>query len=83
MAKNKKDFGELCEFIQQMRAYNLERKKWVGKLCWFWDGKTNKKEKFSILTSFDYCSEYPYRDSVATFWQHCEPISPDDDIIFK
>ena len=77
----KKNNDDFVDFILGLRDFNLERKKWIGKLCWFWDGKTNDKKNFSILTRFDLMSKYPYRDNVSTFWQHCEPVKPDDDII--
>ena len=79
----KKNNDDFVDFILGLRDFNLERKKWIGKLCWFWDGKTNDKKKFSILTRFDLMSEYPYVDDNSTVWQHCEPVKPDDDIIFK
>ena len=66
-----------------------EQRKWIGKLCWFW----NKNDKHcGILTSvFDnnkygedsQTEEYPFqRDSIGC-WQHCEPVKLDDDMIYK
>ncbi len=66
-----------------------EQRKWIGKLCWFW----NRNDKCcGILTAVfdnnkygedDQTEEYPFqRDSVGC-WQHCEPVKPDDDIIFN
>lgn len=61
-----------------------EQRKWIGKVCWFWDDD-NTNSSCGILTSIDtetfkepqfVCNdEYDY--------EHCEPVSPDDDIIYK
>ena len=61
-----------------------EQKKWIGKVCRFWDDDKNNSS-CGILTSIDtetfkepqfVCNdEYDY--------EHCEPVSPDDNIIYK
>ena len=61
-----------------------EQRKWIGKVCWFWDDD-NTNSSCGILTSIDtetfkepqfVCNdEYDYK--------HCEPVKPDDDIIYK
>ena len=61
-----------------------EQRKWIGKVCWFWDND-NTNSSCGILTSIDtetfkepqfVCNdEYDY--------EHCEPVKPDDDIIYK
>ncbi len=61
-----------------------EQRKWIGKVCRFWDDD-NTNSSCGILTSIDtetfkepqfVCNdEYDY--------EHCEPVSPDDDIIYK
>lgn len=61
-----------------------EQKKWIGKLCKFWDDD-NTNSSCGILTSIDtetfeepqfVCNdEYDY--------EHCEPVKPDDDVIYK
>lgn len=66
-----------------------EQRKWIGKLCWFWSGNF---KQCGILTAIfdnnkygenDPTEEYPFqRDSIGC-WQHCEPVKPDDDIIYK
>ena len=66
-----------------------EQRKWIGKLCRFWNRNENC---CGILTAVfnnnkygedDSAEEYPFqRDSVGC-WQHCEPVRPDDDIIYK
>ena len=61
-----------------------EQRKWVGKVCWFWDDD-NTNSSCGILTSIDteifkepqfVCNdEYDY--------EHCEPVKPEDNIIYK
>lgn len=61
-----------------------EQRKWIGKICKFWDDD-NTNSSCGILTSIDtetfkepqfVCNdEYDY--------EHCEPVKPDDDIVYK
>ena len=82
------DIAEIKKELQT-RAENVkdkfaEQRKWVGKVCWFWDDD-NTNSSCGILTSIDtetfkepqfVCNdEYDY--------EHCEPVKPDDDIIYK
>lgn len=62
-----------------------EQRKWVGKLCWFWDEKEEEKV-FGILTTIDsdcgLSDMYPYwNDTTKNWFEHCEPVK--DDIIYK
>ncbi len=64
-----------------------EQRKWIGKLCWFWDDE--KEEKVcGILTTIDsdcgLSDMCPYWNGTTSNWfEHCEPVKPDDDIIYK
>lgn len=69
--------------------YEVPRKvdysKWIGKLCRFWDdGPTIKiGTHYGILTGFD-DSDRPFeRDNVDYWFKHCEPVRPDDDVIYN
>ena len=72
---------EVKENVQDKFA---EQRKWIGKVCWFWDDD-NTNSSCGILTNIDtetfkepqfVCNdEYDY--------EHCEPVKPDDDIIYK
>lgn len=59
-----------------------EQKKWIGKLCKFWDYDGEEKW-FSTLENIDKNSPYSYCASGDWWYKHCEPVSPDDDIIYK
>ena len=64
-----------------------EQRKWIGKACWFWDDE--KEEKVcGILTTIDsdcgLSDMCPYWNGTTSNWfEHCEPVKPDDDIIYK
>lgn len=59
-----------------------EQRKWIGKLCKFWDYDGEEKW-FSILEHIDKNSPYSYCASDDWWYKHCEPVKPDDDIIYK
>lgn len=60
-----------------------EQRKWIGKLCWFWDDEYDKK-MVGTCDKIWTTEEYPYkRKESNTTWKHCEPVKPDDDIIYK
>lgn len=55
---------------------------WIGYLCRFWDN--NKIEStYAILDDINVWCEHPYRKSNGNQYKHCEPVKPDDDIIYK
>jgi hypothetical protein len=59
-----------------------EHIEWIGKLCKFWDFA-----EFPVYGILDDAnignSGYPYKIKNGTFYQNCEPVSPEDDIIYK
>lgn len=62
-----------------------EQRKWIGKLCRFWDEKEEEKV-FGILTAIDsncgLSDMCPYwNDTTKNWFEHCEPVK--DDIIYK
>ena len=59
-----------------------EQRKWIGKLCKFWDYDDEEKW-FSVLEYIDKNSPYTYCASGDWWYKHCEPVKPDDDIIYK
>lgn len=63
-----------------------EQRKWIGKLCRFWDDDafiTSNDWAFGILTSIDKGMQYQYCCNENCNFKHCEPVKPDDDIIYK
>ncbi|MFQ6703550.1 MAG: hypothetical protein ACLRFP_00500 [Alphaproteobacteria bacterium] len=58
-----------------------EQRKWIGKLCWFWD--IQEEYKFvGILGEVADNGTYFLRDGIVSYL-NCEPVKPDDDIIYK
>lgn len=59
-----------------------EQYKWIGKLCKFWDYAD--KPVFGFLDNVDVDNkEYPYTKLGGSIFQNCEPVKPDDSIIYK
>ena len=61
-----------------------EQRKWVGCLCWFWDDVYGLKTAGVLeeITTIEEDFHYAKKDT-RTVWKHCEPVKPDDDIIYK
>lgn len=65
-----------------------EQRKWIGKLCRLWDGDEQMSHlRYGILYTITPTSPLPFCCSVGdgkTFdFEHCEPVLPDDNIIYK
>lgn len=58
-----------------------EQKKWIGKLCRFWDDEGDSH--FSILVDIHKPAPYPYCCEGDWWYQHCEPVKSDDSIVYK
>lgn len=60
-----------------------EQRKWIGKLCKFWN-HNKERPVFGILTNIDHGLPIPfYNKSVCCRFYHCEPITADDELIYK
>lgn len=61
-----------------------EQRRWIGKLCRFWC--SNKKYAdlgvLQAITPANTPNKYLKKDSY-NWYSNCEPVKPDDDIIFK
>ena len=60
-----------------------EQRKCICKLCWFWhDDKTDKV--VGILTGVFDEADRPFERNIdQTLYKNCEPVKPDDDIIYQ
>ncbi len=61
-----------------------EQRKWIGKLCRFWDKEIGEKV-WGILGGIDYSEneKYPYWcDQLQEQYQCCEPVKPDSELIY-
>lgn len=59
-----------------------EQRKWIGKLCKFRDNYEDKWH-FGVLEEIYEHSDFPFGDFDNFEWAICEPVKPDDDIIYK
>lgn len=57
-----------------------EQRKWIGKVCKVYDD--NGIVHYAVLEKIWDNSDYCYGTLVGDY-QHCEPVSPEDDIIYK
>ncbi len=81
---------KLAEFADkdwQECIYEVPRKvdytKWIGKLCRFWSyGFSEYYAKLEQVSTKR--SDKPFFAVGGTYWyEHCEPVRPDDDVIYK
>lgn len=75
------------EFTEPNIADPYEKqRKWRGKLCKFWDD-SDKPENcvYGILCNiFDlHHEDCPFQCGYGEWYEHCEPVKPDDDIIYR
>lgn len=60
-----------------------EQRKWIGKLCRFWNFKDDSID-IGILKAVDNLKPtIPYINDIDCSYAYCEPVKPDDDIIYK
>lgn len=59
-----------------------EQRKWIGKLCKFRDNYEDKWH-FGVLEEIYERSDFPFGDFDNFEWAICEPVKPDDNIIYK
>ena len=84
--ENKCEPAENGKFAKIAQDPYAEQRKWIGKLCRFWDDDafvTSNDWAFGILTSIDKGMQYQYCCNENCNFKHCEPVKPDDDIIYK
>ena len=63
-----------------------EQRKWVGKICRFWNDDESLEDSTygELVNIFDAPHEdCPFQCGYGEWYEHCEPVKPDDDIIFK
>lgn len=68
-----------------------KQRKWIGCLCRFWNKTEYTDDLYGVLTDIVPTNKYkpednyfvPFKDEFGSFYEHCEPVKPDDDIIYK
>lgn len=75
-----------CAAISKMENVQdkfAEQRKWIGKLCRFWNFKDGAID-IGILKAVDNLKPtIPYVNDLDCSYAFCEPVKPDDDIIYK
>ena len=74
-----KDWTECIYEVPKKADYT----KWIGKLCWFWDKEFNTKNIVGFLTHVNLEALLPFCVNNSDYWEYCEPVRPDDDVIYK
>lgn len=59
-----------------------EQRKWIGKLCRFWQHDI-ENAVYDILEEINENKEEPFCPRDWHSFRYCEPVKPDDDIIYK
>ena len=84
-----KDIPDGDDAIEEAKKTNLnvdlyvEHKKWIGSLCKFWSDDRNDCV-YGILASILPMVDLPYEvEDCQDWYEHCEPVKPDSDVIFK
>lgn len=66
-----------------------KQRKWIGKLCWFWDCPGAPKCMGILAKVDDEKPDYPFGANCTkdanrlTFFRHCEPMVAGDELIYK
>lgn len=58
-----------------------EPNKWIKKVCRFWN-EDNEEKVVGVLTKIDMTNTHPFCN-LCFFYKHCEPITADDELIYK
>lgn len=63
-----------------------EQRKWIGKICKFWNWDTGLAHYSKFITIKDIndgeMSNCPFRADDGGWYMHCEPVKPDSEIIY-
>lgn len=66
-----------------------KQRKWIGKLCWFWDCPGEPKCMGILAKVDDKKPDYPFGANCTKdtnnfiFFKHCEPMVAGDELIYK
>ena len=62
-----------------------KQRKWIGKLCKFWDNDNDKETFYTIgiLNSINKEQPDPFDCLGGHDWKYCEPYCPNSDVVYK
>lgn len=62
----------------------IEQRKWIGKVCRFWnDDETEWEPTVNVLDQLRTESDFLFVTPNGVGYKHCEPITADDELIYK
>ena len=76
------DWYDDPQYREQPADPYAEQRKWIGKICKFRD-IDNDNLYYGPLTKIHDTSPYYYECNHKVCYANCEPVKPDDDIIYK
>lgn len=83
IAELQHDNSEKVNCQENVQDEFAEQRKWIGKLCRFWNFKDGAVD-MGILKAIDNLKPaIPYINDIDCSYAYCEPVKPDDDIIYK
>lgn len=93
LQKHEEQHLDLLTQLNEMRLQNtkkteptdpyVEQRKWIGKLCKFRDNDI-EEWRYGILCEIrENETEFPFYRNDHSGFGYCEPVKPDDDIIYK
>lgn len=77
--------AKIAQGFKNLQDPYAEQCKWIGRLCKFWnEDKTDCEYGILEVIDDEERDNKPYWNDSSNLWfSHCEPVKPDDDIIFK
>ena len=87
IAKLQHDNSEKTNCQENVQDKFAEQRKWIGKLCKFWDDEDEGYVYEILIDIEDDGSDYPYKmtdvdsENWTMSYKHCEPVS--EDLIYK
>lgn len=60
-----------------------EQRGWIGKLCKFWNDDDSPDVQYGELVNIWDTDDCPFQCGDGEWYEYCEPVKPDDPIIYK
>lgn len=84
-AINKTEPEHIADVSKTIDPY-AEQRKWIGKVCRFWNDDESLEDSMygELVNIYDVPHEdNPFQCGYGEWYAYCEPVKPDDDIIYK
>lgn len=74
--------AKIAQGFKNLNDPYAKYRKWAGKLCRFWD-EDKDRAIYNILEEVIAGWSYKFKTKSDYIFDHCEPVKPDEDIIYK